>query len=96
MNAQKISEWLIRLDHNPESQAYKIDEMLLIGSSMKQMVDEMMKEKYRKRSKQEDESRHEKTIERRIRKHIEHLKKKRNLNVINDNGIWKIILKVKA
>lgn len=93
MNAQKISEWLIRLNHGHESQAYKIDEMLLIGSSMKQMVDEMMKEKYRKRSKQEDESRDEKTIEKRIRNHIDHLKKKYNLNVINDNGIWKIILK---
>ncbi len=93
MNEQQRSEWLIYLNHGHESQAYKIDEMLLgDGSSMKQMVDEMMKEGYRRRSKQEDESRDEKPIEGRIRRHIDHLRKEHSLDVINDNGIWKIIL----
>lgn len=90
MNAQQISGWLIRLEHGRETQAYKIDEMLLIGSSMKQMVDEMMKAEFRKRSKQEDESRDEKPIKGRINRHIDHLRKNHTLNVVNDNGIWKI------
>jgi len=94
MNTQKILEWLRRLDHGQESQAYKIDEMLLIGSSMKQMIDELMKDRYRKRSKQYDESRDEKPIEGRIRRHIDHLRKEHNLRVTNESGIWKIVLAV--
>ena len=47
-----------------------------------------------KRSKQYDESRDEKPIEGRIRRHIDHLRKEHNLRVTNESGIWKIVLAV--
>jgi len=76
--------------HRAGSQANKIDEMLLSGSSMREMVGELKKAEYRVRSKQSDHSRDDKAIEGRIRNHIKHLQEDHKVTIVNVAGIYSI------
>lgn len=76
--------------HRAGSQANKIDEMLLSGSSMREMIDELNKDQYRVRSRQTDHSRDDKAIEGRIRNHIRHLQEDHKVTIINTDGIYSI------